>query len=47
MSCPVSVYCDGVGCHVPVSVYCDGVGCHVLYLYTVTGRGAMSCVCIL
>ena len=49
MSCPVSVYCDSVGCHVlclhtvtvwvscPVSVYCDRVGCHVLCLYTVTG----------
>ena len=31
----------------PVSVYCDGVGCHVLCLYTVTGWGVMSCVCIL
>ena len=59
MSCPVSVYCDGVGCHVlclytvtggvscPVSVYCDRVGCHVLCLYTVTRWGVMSCVCIL
>ena len=46
VSCPVSVYCDGVGCHAlclytvtgwvscPVSVYCDRVG-------------VMSCVCIL
>ena len=44
MSCPVSVYCDGEGCHVlclytvtgwvpyPVSVYCDRVGCQVLCL---------------
>ena len=46
VSCPVSVYCDGVGCHV-LSVHCDGVWCHVLCLYTVTGRGVMSCVCIL
>ena len=42
--CPVSVYCDGVG---PVSVYCDGAGYHVLCLFTVTGWGVMSCVCIL
>ena len=59
VSCPVSVYCGRVGCHVlglytvtgwvscPVSVYCDGIGCHVLCLYTVTGWGVMSCVCIL
>ena len=31
----------------PVSVYCDGVGCRVLCLYTVTGWGVVSCVCIL
>ena len=51
--CPVSVYCDGVGpvsvyCAIcPVSVYCDGAGYHVLCLFTVTGWGVMSCVCIL
>ena len=58
MSCPVSVYCDRVGCHVlsiycdrvgchVLSVFCDGVGCHVLCLYSVMGWGVMSCVCIL
>ena len=31
----------------PVSVYYDRVGCHVLCLYTMTGWGVMSCVCIL
>ena len=51
----MSVYCDGVGCHVmclytvtgwgPVSVYCDGVGCHVLCLYTVMGWGPVSVYC--
>ena len=45
---PVSVHCDGVGCHVMClytvtgwgvmsCVYCDGVGCHVLCLYTGVG----------
>ena len=41
------VYCDGDGVSCPVSVYRDGVGCHVLCLYTVTGWGVMSRVCIL
>ena len=59
MTCPVSVFCDGVGVmscvcilgrigvSCPVSVYCDGSGCHVMCLYTVTDRGVMSWVSIL
>ena len=42
----VSVYCDGVGCHVLCLYTVTGWGV-MSCVYTVTGWGVMSCVCIL
>ena len=48
VSCPVSVYCDGVGCHVLCLYTVTGWGVMscVLSVYC-DGWGVMPCVCIL